>query len=199
MEISDIFLATRNEGKIAELRALLGGVGVRVLTVADLNQLLPEIEEDADSLEGNARKKSEVIFRQVGIPTLADDTGLEVAALGGLPGVKSARYAGVECNPDRNRRKLLEALEGIQDRSARFRTVVAFTDEDGSHFFEGVCDGTIGMEERGDGGFGYDSIFIPAGQQRTFAEMSPAEKNEISHRAKALVKVRQFLDREVYQ
>lgn len=198
MSVSDIFLATRNEGKIAEMRALLEGLGIRVLTGTDLQESLPEIEEDAGSLEGNARKKSEGIYRHVGIPSLADDTGLEVAALGGLPGVKSARYAGDECDPKRNRRKLLEALRGSQDRSARFRTVVAFTDEADTHFFEGVCEGTIALEERGDGGFGYDSIFIPEGHDNTFAEMSPDEKNEISHRARALMKLRLFLGHEVY-
>lgn len=199
MGISDIFLATRNEGKIAEMRALLAGLDIRVLTTTDWHESLPEIVEDADSLEGNARKKSEEIYRHVGIPSLADDTGLEVAALGGLPGVKSARYAGDECDPKRNRRKLLGALEDSRDRSARFRTVVAFTDQVDTYFFEGVCEGTIGIIERGDGGFGYDSIFIPSGQDRTFAEMSPAEKNKISHRAKALAKLRRFLGREVYQ
>ncbi|MBT8401789.1 MAG: RdgB/HAM1 family non-canonical purine NTP pyrophosphatase [Rhodothermia bacterium] len=200
MEIQDIFLATRNQGKIAEMRQLLEGVGIRVLTGADLNVPLPEIDEDADSLEGNARKKSEEVFGYVGIPTLADDTGLEVAALGGLPGVKSARYAGDDCDPNRNRRKLLGALKGMEDRSASFRTVVAFTtDQDQTRLFEGVCDGAIGLEERGDGGFGYDSIFIPKGEERTFAEMSPAEKNRISHRARALMKLRRFLEREVYQ
>ncbi len=199
MEISDIFLATRNQGKIAEIRKLLEGAGIRVLTAADLDESLPEIDEDADSLEGNARKKSEVIYQYVGIPTLADDTGLEVVALGGLPGVKSARYAGDECDPKRNRRKLLGALKDIEDRSAHFRTVVAITDNRDTRLFEGVCEGTIGLEERGDGGFGYDSIFIPAGQERTFAEMSTTEKNEISHRAQALMKLRRFLVREVRQ
>ncbi len=198
-EIATIFLATRNAGKIAELRDLLDDVGVRVLTVSDLNVSVPDIDEDADTLEGNARKKSEEIFRVVGIPTLADDTGLEVDELGGLPGVRSARYAGDECDPTRNRQKLLKALKSTQDRSARFRTVVAFTDKNDTRFFEGVCEGKIGLEERGELGFGYDSIFIPAGHERTFAEMTPTEKNRISHRARALMKLRRYMERGVLE
>ena len=143
--------------------------------------------EDADTLRGNAEKKARALWAHSGLPSLADDTGLEVDALGGAPGVRSARYAGEGADDEANRRKLLAELAGAPGRAARFRTVLAFADGDGVRFFDGVCEGTIATEEAGAGGFGYDALFRPAdGDGRTFAQMTADEKNRISHRGRAL-------------
>jgi XTP/dITP diphosphohydrolase len=189
-----LVLATRNAGKIAELRALLGGLPV---VVRPAGEEAPEVEEDAPSLEGNARKKAQAWHDLTGLPALADDTGLEVAALGGRPGVRSARYAGPEANDAANRALLLRELEGRTDRSARFRTVLAFVEAEGVRSFEGVCRGRILEEERGTGGFGYDALFVPEGETRTFAELSAAEKNAISHRGRALRAFAAFLRQRI--
>ena len=180
-----LVLATRNPGKVAELEARLDGLGVELVTAADLDA--PEVEEDADTLRGNAEKKARALFVHAGLPALADDTGLEVDALDGAPGVFSARYAGPEADVEANRRKLLAELAGAPGRTARFRTVLAYVDADGARFFDGVCEGLIATEEAGTAGFGYDSVFRPTdGDGRTFAEMDAAEKNAISHRGRAL-------------
>ncbi len=183
-----LLLSTRNPGKIAEIRLLLSDLPIALRSVSEIDGA-PFVEEDADTLEGNARKKAETLHVFAGLPALADDTGLEVDALGGLPGVQSARFAGLSADDAANRRKLLAELQGAQNRSARFRTVIALADETGARFFEGVCRGTIIAEERGSKGFGYDSIFVPEGGDRTFAELDAEEKNAISHRGAAL---RQF-------
>lgn len=180
-----IVLATRNPGKIREMRTLLEDLPVELLSIDDLEDI-PQIDEDADTLEGNALKKAETLHRVTGLPSLADDTGLEVEALEGRPGVHSARFAGAGATDAANRRHLLASLDGTKDRSARFRTVIAYLDEDGMHYFEGLCRGTIISEERGSGGFGYDPIFQPEESERTFAELSAEEKNAISHRGRAL-------------
>lgn len=186
-----LVLATRNPGKVKELRALLGDLSVTLRTPADLDAP-PDVDEDQPTLEGNARKKALTLHAYTGLPTLADDTGLEVAALDGRPGVHSARYAGPDADDAANRTKLLRQLTGAADRGAQFRTVLAWVDEDGDvRTFEGVCRGHIITEERGTGGFGYDALFVPEGESQTFAELSAAEKNQISHRARAL---RQFVD-----
>ena len=178
-----LVLATRNPGKVAELAARLGGVDL--VTAAELGA--PEVEEDADSLRGNAEKKARALYDHAGLPSLADDTGLEVDALGGAPGVWSARFAGPAADAVANRALLLDRLGGAADRSARFRTVLAFADAEGVRFFDGVCEGTITTEEAGTAGFGYDSVFRPVdGDGRTFAEMRADEKNRISHRGRAL-------------
>lgn len=180
-----LILATRNPGKVAEMRALLADLPVVLRSVADVPDA-PVVEEDAPTLEGNARKKALALHAHTGLPALADDTGLEVTALGGRPGVHSARYAGPAEDPAANRARLQAELAGVADRSARFRTVVALADGEAVHLFEGVCPGTLLAEERGDGGFGYDALFVPDGHDRTFAEMSAAEKNAVSHRGRAL-------------
>lgn len=185
----EIVASTRNPHKLDEIRAILNGSGVRVLGLGDLPPELqdaPDVVEDRPDLEGNAAKKAETIHRFTALPTMADDTGLEVDALGGRPGVHSARYAGESATDADNRQKLLGALSDAADRSARFRTVIAYVTDDGTHLFEGVCEGTIIREERGTGGFGYDPIFLPDGHDRTFAELSTDEKNRISHRARAV-------------
>ncbi|WP_412060481.1 RdgB/HAM1 family non-canonical purine NTP pyrophosphatase [Rubrivirga sp. IMCC45206] len=180
-----LVLATRNPGKVAELAARLDGLGVDVVTAAEVGA--PPVEEDAPTLRGNAEKKARALVAHTGRPALADDTGLEVDALDGAPGVHSARFAGPEATDADNRAHLLASLDGAADRGARFRTVLAFADGDTVHYFDGVCEGTIASAESGDGGFGYDALFVPAdGDGRTFAEMTAAEKNAISHRGRAL-------------
>jgi len=180
-----LVLATRNPGKVAELRALLSELPVEITSAAETGA--PEVEEDAPTLAGNARKKALALHAHTGLPSLADDTGLEVAALGGRPGVHSARYAGPEADDAANRQRLLTDLAGASARAARFRTVLAFADAAGAvHLFEGICEGAITGGERGEGGFGYDALFAPEGEARTFAEMSREEKNAVSHRRRAL-------------
>jgi len=192
-----LVLATRNPGKVDELRALLAGLPVEPLPARALDAP-PDVEEDADTLEGNALKKARAFYAHSGRPALADDTGLEVAALDGGPGVHTARFAGPNATPEDNKQRLLDVMKGVDDRRAQFRTVVALIASDGaSHTFEGVCRGTITMEPRGTGGFGYDPLFQPEGHDRTFAQMSPREKNEISHRRKALDAVRSFLQERI--
>ncbi|MEM6336707.1 MAG: RdgB/HAM1 family non-canonical purine NTP pyrophosphatase [Bacteroidota bacterium] len=185
---SRLVLATRNPGKVGEFRHATADLGLTLLTPGDFPDA-PEVDEDRDTLAGNAEKKARSLFDHTGLPSLADDTGLEVDALGGRPGVYSARYAGEDCTPADNRAKMLAELDGVTSRSARFRTVLAYIDESGtSYTFDGVCEGTILTEERGDGGFGYDAIFQPAGYTETFAELSKDEKNRISHRGKAVAR-----------
>lgn len=187
-----IVLATRNPGKVAELRVLLADLPVALVSAADVEGA-PEVEEDAPTLEGNARKKADALHRHTDLPALADDTGLEVDALGGAPGVHSARFAGPDADDAANRAKLLKDLSGATDRRARFRTVLAFADGGDVRFFEGVCEGQITESERGDGGFGYDALFQPEGETRTFAEMPAEAKNRISHRGRALQQFATFL------
>ena len=175
--------ASANPDKVAEIAAILDGVVELLPRPADV----PEIVEDADSLRGNARLKAVAICEATGKPAVADDTGLEVDALGGAPGVDAAIYAGVGCSYTDNRTKLLAELAGATDRSARFRTCVLVRWPDGRELaVDGVCEGVITPEERGDRGFGYDSVFQPAdGDGRTFAQMTDAEKNALSHRGRA--------------
>ena len=187
-----LVLATRNPGKVAELAAALDGLPVALVTAAEVGA--PEVEEDADTLRGNAEKKARALHAHTGHPALADDTGLEVDALDGAPGVYSSRYAGPEADDEANRRTLLANLAGAPTRTARFRTVLAFADRDGVFFFDGVCEGVIATEEAGTGGFGYDALFRPAeGDGRTFAEMTGEEKNRISHRGRAVAQAAAFL------
>ncbi len=180
-----LFLATRNVGKVAELAVLLKDLPIHLVT-PDAFEALPEVVEDADTLEGNAQKKAEILAAYTGLSCLADDTGLEVEALQGAPGVYSARFAGADATDADNRAALLFALQGVKNRRAHFRTVIAWKSKHTLRFFEGVCKGSILEAERGSGGFGYDSLFVPDGEGRSFAQMSKEEKNKISHRGKAL-------------
>ena len=182
---SRIVISTRNAGKLAEIHALVALESVQFLAL-DAFPGAPEVDEDRETLRGNAAKKAELIMEFTGLPTLADDTGLEVDALDGAPGVWSARYAGEGCTPADNRRKLLHTLRDTERRSARFRTVLALATPEGTHFFDGTCEGTITRSERGSGGFGYDAIFQPADHAITFAQMDADAKNAISHRGRAL-------------
>jgi XTP/dITP diphosphohydrolase len=187
-----VVLATRNPNKVKELSELLGDLDVRLLSSSDFPDL-PEIVEDGSTLDENAIKKAEAVSAATGLPALADDTGLEVAALGGAPGVLSARYAGPSATYDDNNRKLLSELEGVPPgkRRAVFRCVVALAVPGrGVSVVEGRTEGTIIEGPRGGGGFGYDPVFLPDGGDRTYAELAPAEKNVQSHRGKAVVKVR---------
>jgi len=186
-----IIIATSNPGKLEEYRRLLGTRVKEVLSSLDVDA--PEIIEDAPTLEGNALKKARALFDLTGIPSLGDDTGLEVTALGGRPGVYSARYAGPDCMPRDNVEKLLRELQDRQDRSARFRTAVAFIDAQTQRVFEGTCEGKIVRRPRGKAGFGYDPVFLPDGESLTFAELASDRKNEISHRGRALQALLRFL------
>jgi XTP/dITP diphosphohydrolase len=176
--------ASANPDKVAEIAAILGDV----VELQPRPAGIADVVEDADTLEGNARLKAKAIAAATGQAAIADDTGLEVVALHGAPGVYAARYAGEGATYADNRAKLLAALGGQADRRATFRSVVMVVWPDGSETAaEGRCEGTIAEEERGDRGFGYDPVFIPAdGDGRTFAEMTDGEKNSLSHRARAL-------------
>jgi XTP/dITP diphosphohydrolase len=191
-----IVIATRNKGKVEELRALLGDLPVEVRAAGDYEGL-GEVEEDAESFEGNALKKAHAVARFTGEAALADDSGLEVDALDGAPGVHSARYAGPDGDAEANRQRLLSALRDAVDRRARFRCALAFVDGVNEWVFDGSCEGEIINEERGEGGFGYDPVFVPDGYVVTFAEMSRQEKNVISHRGRAMRKLRVFLDEHI--
>lgn len=184
--MSDLVLATANRHKVEEIAPLLDGAGIDLVPITALVDPW-EIEETGLTLEENALLKARAAATATGMPAVGDDTGLFVAALDGVPGVRSSRYAGPQCSYEDNRRKLLDALAGVsaESRGARFRTVVAVACPDGSErAFEGVLDGTIATSPRGTGGFGYDPVFmLPGG--RTLAELSLPAKNEVSHRAVA--------------
>ena len=186
-----IVFATANRHKLEEIRAMLPD-HLQIISLADLG-FTGDIPETEPTLEGNALQKARYIHKQYGIPCFADDTGLEVDALNGAPGVYSARYAGVEGAQEErakaNMAKLLHELSGKVNRNARFRTVIAYIDADtGEHLFEGVVNGVIIEEVAGSEGFGYDPIFIPDGYNLTYAQMPLVEKNRMSHRAKAFRK-----------
>ncbi len=178
-----VVCASANPHKVAEIMELMEGVVQLDPRPADL----PDVEEDADTLVANARLKATAVNEATGLPALADDTGLEVLALGGAPGVRTARYAGEPPNDERNRAKMLDELAGVSDRSARFRTVALLRFPDGREIVaDGVCEGSIAEAERGERGFGYDPLFIARdGDGRTFAEMTMAEKHHLSHRGRA--------------
>ena len=192
----EILLATNNPHKAEEIRAILAGIdGLNIITPSELDEPIPDPVEDGMTLEENAWIKAHEICESTGFAVVADDTGLEVAALDGAPGVFSARYAGPDATYQDNCDALLSALSAAEakDRTARFRTVICFTDGLRVLFAEGVVDGAITPEPRGESGFGYDPLFQPGGSDRTFAEMDPAEKNGISHRGRALRNLRDIL------
>ena len=190
----DIIFATQNSNKVKEIQSQIRG-RVTVKSLLDL-KYLEELEESQDTLEGNAFQKARFVFENFGANCFADDTGLEVKALGGEPGVYSARYAGKEKSFDANMDKLLGKLDGMEDREAQFRTVIALIIDGNEYQFEGVCKGEITAVKVGSGGFGYDPIFKPEGYTRTFAEMSLEEKAKISHRGLAVSKLIEFLNGE---
>ncbi len=181
-----LVIATRNSHKLQEIRDVLDLDTGHVKSSLDFPEI-PEVVEDQDTLEGNAVKKAATIAAATGCWALADDSGLEVDALGGAPGVYSARYAGEHCSYDDNNDRLLRELDGITDRRATFRTVLALADPAGrTQALEGTCKGSIATERCGEKGHGYDPIFIPKSCGKTFAEIDSAEKNRISHRGCAM-------------
>lgn len=189
-----LVFATNNAHKLEEIRAILGGK-VEVLSLKDIG-CDADIPETADTLEGNAALKAEYIYRHYGLDCFADDTGLEVEALDGAPGVYSARYAGGEGHDsEANMRKLLTELKGKTNRKAQFRTAICLIEGGVEHLFEGVVKGSIIEEKRGGSGFGYDPVFVPEGYAETFAEMGSEEKNRISHRARAVQALCVYLNR----
>lgn len=186
-----LVFATNNIHKLEEISAILGEK-IELLSLKDI-QCTTDIPETADTLEGNAMQKAEYIFNKYGLDCFADDTGLEVEALNGAPGVFSARYAGDGHNSEANMQKLLQNLQGVTNRKAQFRTAICLIWEGKMHLFEGICKGEIIKEKRGGAGFGYDPIFVPEGYDKTFAELGNDIKNKISHRAKAVDMLSKYL------
>ncbi|MBX3335331.1 MAG: XTP/dITP diphosphatase [Nitrospira sp.] len=194
--MNEIVLATRNPDKGRELGALLGGLGIRIRTLADFPSA-PEVVEDGTTCEANAIKKAREIARATGVPAVADDTGLEVDALGGRPGVYAARYAGEHATYEDNCRKLLFELAEVPrpNRTARFLTVAAIAFPSGDvHVTQGSLEGVIAEQSLGDQGFGYDPVFLVPEFNKTLAQLTAEEKNRMSHRAKAFVQMRVWLE-----
>ncbi|RZS95591.1 non-canonical purine NTP diphosphatase [Cecembia calidifontis] len=186
-----ICFATNNKKKIEEVKAALGSE-FTILSLAEIG-CHEELPETGDTLDHNAFQKARYVFENYGVDCFADDTGLEVEALDGAPGVYSGRYAGEPRSDERNIEKLLKAMEGKTNRKARFRTVIALIQGGKEYAFEGIAEGEIIQEKTGTGGFGYDPVFRPLGFDRTFAELSMEEKNRISHRGKAVQALVKFL------
>jgi XTP/dITP diphosphohydrolase len=194
LNIRKLVFATNNPHKIEEVKQILGN-SIEVISVSEIG-FTDDIPEDYETLEENASQKAWYIFNRFGLPCIADDTGLEVEALNGEPGVRSARYAGNGRTAADNITKLLEKLKREANRKARFRTVVSLVDKGQEFRFEGIVNGTIVDELMGSSGFGYDPIFIPEGYKQTFAQMPLDLKNSISHRGRAIEKLRKFLFEE---
>lgn len=186
-----IVFATNNENKTREIKNILGD-SFTLLSLQDYN-ITEDIPENEKTLEGNALHKARTVYNMIHTDVFADDTGLEIEILDGLPGVHSARFAGENKDSSANIRKILTMMGDAKNRKARFRTIIALIFEDKEYFFEGIAEGKIIKKERGNDGFGYDPVFIPDGQNITFAEMSLDEKNRISHRAIAFEKLKTFL------
>lgn len=196
-----VVLATRNQHKLIELRRMLEATGVELVGLDEVAPDGPELIEKEDTFAGNARSKARQAAALADLPALADDSGLEVDALGGAPGVRSARYAGSHGDTAANTALVLEKLAGVPDeeRTARFRCVIALYDptsdgEGRERLFEGTCEGRIGHELRGKGGFGYDPVFLIPERGLTVAQLSDAEKDAISHRGQAVSKLKEFLE-----
>jgi len=188
-----LLIASNNINKIKEIREILNDSNIEILSLKDLN-IDVEIIEDADTFEGNARKKANEIFSIAKIPTIADDSGLMVELLDGKPGVHSARYAGPNCSYADNNLKLLKELRNKpKPHRAKFVSIISFKSDNFDEIFEGYMEGEIIDEPRGKNGFGYDPVFKPNGYDLTYAELSSEEKNKISHRAKSLKKLKEFL------
>ena len=186
-----IIFATNNAHKLSEVQAVLGEAFE--LVTPRMCGVEEDIPETAETLEGNASQKAHYLYEKTGLDCFADDTGLEVEALGGAPGVHSARYATDGHDFAANNRLLLKNLEGKENRRARFRTVISLIDGGEEHLFEGIVEGHIIDHESGEEGFGYDPLFVPEGFDRTFAEMSAEEKNAVSHRGRAVRKLVAYL------
>lgn len=188
----EILFATSNLNKLEEIQSMLPSF-IKLISLKEI-KLEEDIPETSSTIQGNAIQKTDFIFNKFEINCFADDTGLEVEALGGEPGVRSARYAGEQKKDDDNRTLLLSNLEGEENRSARFKTVISLVFKNKQYLFEGIINGAISFEEKGSMGFGYDSIFIPENETRSFAEMPLDEKNKISHRGRAFSKMISFFE-----
>lgn len=183
--------ASNNEHKLAEIRQMVGD-RYQVVSLQEIG-CTEELAEDQNTLEGNSRQKAEYVWQQYGVNCFADDTGLEVEALNGAPGVYSARYAGPQRSSSDNMALLLENLQGQPNRRARFRTSITLFLNGQMHQFDGIVNGTIALQPSGETGFGYDPIFIPEGYEQTFAQMTAAQKNRISHRGRAMQQLVAYL------
>ena len=191
----ELVFATNNQHKIEEIQSLLGNDFV-VKGLKDIGCDV-DIPETANTFEGNALQKAQFVYEHYKVPCFSDDTGLEIEALNGEPGVYSARYAGEEKNSEKNMQKVLEKLQGVTNRQAQFRTVIAYVDGKNNYFFEGIVRGTILDHKRGDKGFGYDPIFVPEGRTETFAELDMAVKNSMSHRGRGMEKFIAFFNQNL--
>ena len=193
-----IVLATHNRGKMKEMSSILAHLPVNLLTLDDFPQI-GEIPETGETLKENAFIKAETVHQKTGLPALADDTGLEVDALDGAPGVHSSRYDGETATFEDNCRKMMQEMDGIpsEERTARFHTVIAFVSDSGNEWTEGMVEGRILEIKRGDGGFGYDPLFYYPPLKKTFAELNSEQKNNISHRGKALRNFCQILEKRI--
>ena len=189
--MNELIFASSNPGKVKEI-ALAIAPGISIIGLKEIG-CTESIPETADTIEGNARLKARYVWTKYQRDCFADDSGLEVDALDGAPGVHSARYAGIPSNAEKNMEKMLEDMQKQVDRRARFRTVICLIVAGTEICFEGVVPGHIAREKRGDGGFGYDPLFVPEGCSRTFGEMTLIEKNLISHRSLALAQMNHFL------
>jgi XTP/dITP diphosphohydrolase len=186
-----LIFATNNQHKVEEIQSAIGNI-INVISLKDAGINI-EIPEPFDTLEENASEKSKTIYSLTKMNCFSEDTGLETEALNGEPGVKSARYAGEKKAFDKNIEKLLQKLTGISNRKAKFRTIISLILDGKEFLFEGICEGKIINEKKGEKGFGYDPVFVPAGSNKTFAEMTMEEKNNFSHRKKAADKLVTFL------
>lgn len=186
-----IVFATNNQHKLDEVKKITEGL-TEIVSLSEIN-CFDDIPETADTLEGNALQKARYVKEKFGFDCFADDTGLEVEALDNAPGVYSARYAGPDHNSESNMKLLLKNMEGITNRNARFRTVIALLMDGKEYLFDGIVEGVIIDEKRGNSGFGYDPVFVPNGYNETFAQLGSDIKNNISHRAKAVLKLHDFL------
>ncbi len=191
---TELFVATKNMDKIREITDVLSDLNIHINSINDFPNL-PDVIENQTTLEGNALKKASEFSKACGYPALADDTGLEVDALNGAPGIYSSRYAGDNATYDQNVDKLLEELKSVpkEKRTARFRTIIALVGPGFTKTVEGVCEGMILSERQGDGGFGYDPVFYVPETGQTFAQMPLSEKNKISHRGRALQSMKRVL------
>lgn len=193
-----LLLASNNLHKIREIQEIFLKQDIGNIDLLTPNDVLSEefdVEEDGTTFRENAFKKSDFYFNLTQTTTIADDSGLEIDALSGMPGVNSARFSGVHGNDELNRKKVLQLLKDTpaEQRTARFRTVICYRSKESTLYFEGICNGIITNEEKGENGFGYDPIFIPYSHTSTFAEMNAEEKNGISHRTNAVIKLGEYL------
>ncbi|RPG54855.1 MAG: RdgB/HAM1 family non-canonical purine NTP pyrophosphatase [Flavobacteriales bacterium] len=192
----ELVFASRNKGKYNEIKRMMPR-NINLLSLNDLN-FIGDIKETGETLKQNAKIKSDFIFNNFGVNCFADDTGLEIDSLNGMPGVYSARFAGKTCNSNENIEKVWKLLAGYENTDAKFKSILSLNINGKTVFFEGKIDGKIIFNKRGTNGFGYDSIFVPNGYNKTFAELNLVEKNQISHRSEALKRLIIFLDKQKY-